>query len=87
CYLGNVESSEGPPHLEVVDEPAADAMITLPTVDRLTNETFQPMVLRGEKWHLVEWPAPLRLESIPHSSRTWFYAAERTWYLDQEVPK
>lgn len=87
CYLGHVEGSENPPHLQVVDEQTTDAIIELPAVERLTNEGFQPMVWRGEAWQIVNWPAALYLAPIPGSGQTWFFAAEKTWYLDQGEPE
>lgn len=83
CYLGEVESAEGPPHLWIKTE-KLDIGIELPAIERLTNRGFQPMVLTKKGWQIVQWPAPLRLTPIASSKHTWGFISERTWYLGQD---
>ena len=86
CYLGDVAVSEGPPHLQVIDE-HLDELLVLPTVDRVTNEGFHPMVLTEVGWERVSWPAQLRIKPITSSSKTWLFAHEETWYLEETAPE
>lgn len=88
CYLGDVSSAENPPHIWLADESTpTDELIGLPTVERLTNEGFQPMVLTDSGWQLVHWPEELRLAPVPSSNITWLFEGEETWYLRQNMPE
>lgn len=82
CYLGPVTAAAAPPHLRQTSN-LPDETITLPRVTRLTNETFQPMVLTEEGWQSVSWPVPLRLTPVPSSANLWLFENEETWYLTE----
>ena len=83
CYLGEVESADGPPHLWIADEKPEDDL-DLPTIERLTNRGFQPMVLTKNGWRITRWPTPLRLVPVASSKHTWFFMREETWYFGQD---
>ena len=87
CYLGSVETADTPPHLWVSAEPGTPADgPDLPNVERLTNESFDPLVLAEDGWEHVSWPAALRLYPLPSDSSTWIFDSDETWYLDQAIP-
>lgn len=87
CFLGQVKTADAPPHLWLVDEPNTPTDgVHLPHVERLTNETFQPLILTDNGWEHVSWPAPLRLNPLPSSQTTWVFDSEETWYLQQRIP-
>ena len=81
CYLDEVETADSPPHL-VITEPEQNDPI--PEIERLTNETFEPLVPTKAGWQHVEWPEALQMDALPSSSITWMFQAEDTWYLNQE---
>lgn len=86
CFLGEVKAAEAPPHLwPIVDpNPVANGPV-LPRIKRLTNETFQPMILTNKDWEHVNWPVALRLDPIPSGYTTWLFEMEETWYLNQII--
>lgn len=87
CYLGQVETADTPPHLWVSTEPGTPADgPDLPTVERLTNESFEPLVLTEAGWEHVPWPPALRRYPLPSSNTTWLFDSDETWYLDQAIP-
>lgn len=82
CFLGQVKTADAPPHLWLVEEPNTPADgVDLPHIERLTNKTFQPLILTADGWEHVNWPAPLRLNPLPSSQTTWIFDSEETWYL------
>lgn len=81
CYLDEVETADSPPHL-MVTEPEQDDPI--PEIERLTNETFEPLVPTEAGWQHVAWPEALQMDALPSSSLTWMFQSEDTWYLNQE---
>lgn len=83
CYLDTVKTSDAPPHLWVTNP---EDRSQLPRIKRLTNKTFEPLILTEAGWQHVSWPAALQLESIPSSSITWMFLSEETWYLNQVEP-
>jgi hypothetical protein len=87
CFLGEVKAAEAPPHLWPVTEPhTVSNGPVLPRIKRLTNETFQPMILTQNDWETVSWPEPLRRNPIPSNYSTWLFEMEETWYLNQTIP-
>ncbi len=87
CYLGPVETAETPPHLWVSTEPGTPADgPELPEIERLTNKSFNPLVLTEDGWEHVAWPPELRRTPLPSSNTTWLFDSEETWYLDHAIP-
>lgn len=87
CFLGEVKPAEAPPHLWPVTEPHTISNgPLLPRIKRLTNETFQAMILTENDWETVRWPEPLRRNPIPSNYSTWLFEMEETWYLNQTIP-
>jgi hypothetical protein len=87
CFLGPAKTANAPPHLWLREEPSTSVdSVGLPEVQRLTNRTFQPLVLTADGWEHISWPAPLRLNPLPSSQTTWIFDSEETWYLRQNIP-
>lgn len=83
CFLDAAETAEAPPHLWLTSP--VDGL-ELPQIERLTNKSFEPLVLTENGWEHVAWPASLRLAQIPSSGTTWVFDSEETWYLPQNMP-
>lgn len=81
CYLGDVQTADAPPHLWLHEPESSDP---LPELERLTNKTFEPLILTEAGWEHVKWPEALHMDSLPSSSITWMFVSEDTWYLSQE---
>ncbi len=87
CFLGEVKAAKAPPHLwPVTESHTVSNGPVLPRIKRLTNETFQPMILTENDWETVSWPEPLRRNPIPSDYSTWLFEMEETWYLNQTIP-
>lgn len=82
CYLDEVETADSPPHLWITEPEQGDP---IPEIERLTNETFEPLVPTETGWQHVEWPEALQMDALPSSSLTWMFTGEDTWYLNQEI--
>ncbi len=82
CYLGGVKVAQNePPHL-VIGEGETDPGL-LPDVQRLTNESFEPLVEDDTGWQHRPWPAPMRLTAVPGGPSTWMFLEEETWYFEE----
>ncbi|MCA9901807.1 MAG: hypothetical protein H6654_02365 [Ardenticatenaceae bacterium] len=81
CYLDDLETADSPPHLWLI-EPERNH--PLPQIKRLTNETFEPLILSETGWQHVVWPDSLLLHPLPGSSITWMFQSDETWYLNQK---
>lgn len=87
CYLGQLETADAPPHLWVSTEPGTPADgPDLPDIERLTNESFEPLVLTEQGWQHVPWPPELRFNPLPSGSTSWLFESDETWYLDHAIP-
>ncbi|MBK8987259.1 MAG: hypothetical protein IPM39_14470 [Chloroflexi bacterium] len=80
CYLGGVKAAqEEPPHLVIATDPTDPN--ALPGVQRLTNESFEPLVETEDGWQHRPWPAAMRLTAVPGGPTTWLFLAQETWYF------
>jgi hypothetical protein len=82
CYLGPVQPDSGPPHFVFFEKNiGVDQAVTLP-VQQLLNIGFTPLVLTGEGWQHVPWPAAMQMMPIGSESGYWLFESEETWYFD-----
>jgi hypothetical protein len=84
CYLGGVKAfatSADPPHFlfgdDVTDEDALE-------VQRLANESFEPLVKTASGWRHQSWPKEMRLTAVPPTLTTWSFLEETSWYFVAE---
>ncbi|MCB8987325.1 MAG: hypothetical protein H6661_06210 [Ardenticatenaceae bacterium] len=82
CYLGGAKTAhEAPPHL-IIDEDSDQGGL-LPDVERLENESFEPLVETPAGWRHRPWTAAMRLTAVPTGPETWFFLHEETWYFEE----
>ncbi len=82
CYLGGAKAAqEAPPHLVISDDSGEAGL--LPDVQRLENESFEPLVETPAGWEHIPWTAAMRLTAVPTGPQTWFFLHEETWYFEE----
>jgi len=82
CYLGGAKAAhDAPPHLVFNDDPADSNL--LPDVQRLANESFEPLVETATGWQHRPWKAAMRLTAVPSGPNTWFFLHEETRYFEE----